>query len=177
MEQNLKELFEKDRLVNHPRREDHEDLFVERLYQELPIKTHSSYGVVKIAASIIIFVSLGIASYFFVNQEKQLDSPELVLSNLSPDLKEIESYYITNINSTLSFIKDDNESQFMVNRYMKRFEILKKEHKSLVLELQEEGPNTMSINALMNNLKKQFELLQALKVEIEELKINNYEII
>jgi len=177
MEQNLKELFKKNRMVNHTRRADHEDLFIERLYEELPVKNKSSFRVLKIAASVVIFVSLGIASYFLINQEEKLDNHELVLSSISPYLKEIEGYYVANINLTLSEIKDSNESQPMVDRYMKRFDILKEEYKSLIAEINEEGPSTMSINALINNLKKQLELLQVLKIEIKEFKNENYEII
>jgi hypothetical protein len=177
MEQNLKELFEKDRLVNHTRRVDHESLFIEKLYEELPVKNKSSFGILKIAAAVIIFVSLGITSYVLVNKDTPLDNPELVLSTISPDLKNIEDYYVVHINNTLSEIRTSNEGQSMVNRYMKRFEILKEEHKSLVTEINEEGPSSMSINALIHNLKKQLELLQVLKVELEELKIKNYETI
>jgi hypothetical protein len=80
-----------------------------------------------------------------------------------------------NINITLSEIEDGIESQSMVDRYMKRFDILKEEHKSLIAEINEEGPSTMSINALINNLKKQLELLQVLKIEIKEFKNEYYE--
>ena len=177
MKQNLKELFEKDRLVNHTRKVDHEDLFIERLYEELPVKSKSSFGVLKIAASVAIFISLGVASYFLINQNEELVNSEMVLSTISPDLKKIEDFYVDSINLTLSEIGQSNESSSIIGRYMGRFSILKVEHKSLVNEIHEEGPSTMSINALINNLKKQLELLQDLKVEMESLKNKNYEII
>lgn len=177
MEQNLKEIFEKERLVNYRRRADHEDLFVERLCTELPVKNKNSFGILKIAASIFVFVSLGVGSYLFVNQQKQINTPKLVLSNFSTDLKEMESFYVNNINNTITVIKNNNYSQSMIDRYMKRFKILKEEHKSLITEIHEEGPSSMSINALIHNLKKQLELLQVLKVELEKLKIKNYETI
>ena len=177
MEQNLKELFEKDRLVNHTRRADHEDLFIERLYEELPVKRKSSYSVLKIAVAVLFLISFGVISYLLVNQDERFGKTDFVLSTISPDLKEIEVYYVAQINYTLSEIKDSNENQSMVDRYMKRFALLKAEHKSLVTEIGEEGPSSMSINALINNLKKQLELLQVLKAEIVESKIENHEII
>jgi hypothetical protein len=177
MEQNLKELFEKDRSVNHPRRKDHEDLFIERLYEELPAKRKRIFGAVKIAASVILFVSLGLMSYLLINQDEELSKSEFTLSTIAPDLGEIEVYYIAQINNTLSEIKDSNKNQSMVDRYMKRFAILEMEHESLVTEINEEGPSSMSIQALINNLKKQLELLQALKTEMEAPKIENHEFI
>lgn len=177
MEQNLKELFEKDRLMNYTRSVNHEDLFIERLYEELPLKNKNSFGMLKIAASVIIVLSLGIASYVLINQERKSGNPKLVLSTISPDLKEIEDFYVANINSTLLEIKNHKQSQSLIDRYMKRFAILKDEHRSLIIEINTEGPSTMSINALINNLKKQLELLQDLKIELEDLKNKKYEII
>ena len=177
MEQNLKELFEKDRLINHKRRKDHEDIFIERLYEELPVKRKNTALAFKIAASVTLFVSLGLISYFVTNQDKKPDQFEYALSTISPDLSEIEVYYVAQINNALLEIKDSKQSQSMVDRYMKRFAILEMEHKSLVTEISEEGPGSMSIYALINNLKKQLELLQVLKAEMEESKIENNEII
>ena len=43
MRQNLKHKFEEERSVNHKRRIGHEDLFIEKLYEELPSKKHSLF--------------------------------------------------------------------------------------------------------------------------------------
>ncbi|WP_394748886.1 hypothetical protein [Spongiimicrobium salis] len=177
MAQNLKKRFEKDRLVNHTPRPNHEAIFIEKLYEELPVKKNSSYGILKMAAAIVVFISLGVLSHIFFDQDRQNTDPDMVLSTISPDLKEIEAYYVTNINTTLSEIKDRQESRSMVDRYMKRFAILEEEHTSLVAEIRKEGPSSMSIHALINNLKRQLELLQDLKVAMEELKNKDHEII
>lgn len=176
MGQDLKKLFENDRLVNHTRKSDHEDVFIERLYTELPMKKKSSFGVLKIAASIVLFLTLGITTYLIVNQDKNLTNPEFILSDISPDLKEIESFYVASIDQVLSEIQQKNSNRAVVNRYMNRLSILKEEHQLLVVEMKEEGPNTMSINALINNLKMQLELLQGLKSEVETVKNNQNEI-
>ncbi len=176
MGQNLKKLFEKDRLVNHPRRKDHEDLFIERLYTELPVKKRNTFEIFKIAASILLFVALGTTSYLLINpinQDKKTIQSEFILSAISPELEEIEDFYITNINLTLLEVQDNKEGKSIFNRYMNRFSILKREYKKLVIEINEEGPNTRSINALINNLKMQLELLQTLKTEM--IPLNNKE--
>lgn len=177
MGQNLKKLFEKDRLVNYTRKADHEDLFIEKLYTELPVKRQNSFMLFKIAASIIIFVALGTVSYLLMNQKEDLINSEFILSDISPDLKEIETFYVTNIKLTLSEIQKNGDDQSVFERYMKRLSILKDEHKHLSAEINEVGPNTMSINALINNLKMQLELLQMLKYEMISLKNKTYETI
>lgn len=176
MGQNLKEIFEKDRLVNHMRRGDHENLFIERLYEELPIKNKNSFIVLKIAASILVFVSLGVATYF-LNKEEVLPSSEFVLSDISLELKEIEDFYVANINLTLADIENNSENQAFVKRYLKRLSTLKEEHRILIIEMNEEGPNSQSIIVLINNLKLQLELLQELKEQLTSIKNNNYETI
>jgi hypothetical protein len=176
MGQNLKDIFEKERLVNHKRRVDHEDLFIERLYEELPIKNRNSLGVLKIAASILVFISLGVATYF-LNKEEVISNSEFVLSDISPELKEIEGFYITNINLTLSDIEKNDENQAFVQRYLKRLSTLKEEHRFLITEMNEEGPNSQSIIVLINNLKLQLELLRELKEQLTLLNNNNHETI
>ena len=159
---------------------DLEDLFIEKLYTELPVKKRNSFTVFRIAASIMLFAALGIVSYLIINPinpENNFENTEFVLSDISPDLKEIESYYMANINLTLSEIQKSEDGQSVFDRYMKRLSVLKKEHELLVVEIKEEGPNTMSITALINNLKLQLELLQELKEQITSTKIKKHEII
>ena len=177
MEQNLKELLEKDRLINHKRKKNHEDIFVKRLHDELPLKRQKSFTLLQIAASILVLVSIGITSYLFVSPQEKTQHNHFVLSNISPDLEKIEHFYVANIKFTLSEIQNNGYNQFLFDRYMKRVSILKKEYNFLSIEMNEEGPNSMSISALISNLKKQLDLLQELKTELETLKINKREIL
>jgi len=180
MEQNLRELFEKDRLINYKRKADHEDLFIERLYKELPIKKRSSFLRYKIAASILVFIGLGVMSYYLINEvnhKEELTSVEFTLKNISPELEEIESFYVTNISLTLIDIEKNSENQAFVKRYMKRLSLLKEEYKNLIAEMNEEGPNSLSISVLINNLKLQLDLLQELREQIISTKNKKHEII
>ncbi|MBL4905282.1 MAG: hypothetical protein JKZ00_04580 [Flavobacteriaceae bacterium] len=179
MGQNLKKLFEQDRLVNHKRKENHEDLFIEQLYKELPVKRSTSFSGFRIAASVLVLLGIGIMSYMFMdnpfNQKDEITA--FTLKNISPELEEIESFYVTNINLTLLDIEKNSENQAFVKRYMKRLSLLKEEYKKLITEMNEEGPNSLSINVLINNLKLQLELLQELNKQITSTKNKKHEII
>lgn len=179
MGQNLKKLFEQERLVNHKRKESHEDLFIEQLYKELPVKKKIAFSSFRIAASVLVFIGIGIASYVMMDNpfNQKEESIAYTLKNISPELEEIESFYVTNINLALSDIERNNENQAFVKRYMKRLSLLKEEYKNLIAEMNEEGPNSLSIGVLINNLKLQLELLQELQKQIISTKNKKHEII
>ena len=181
MEQDLKKVFEQERLVNHKRKSNHEDFFIEQLYKELPVKKSAAFSGFRIAASVLILIGIGIMSYVIMdnpfNQDEELTSVEFTLKNISPELEEIESFYVTNISLILSDIEKNSENQDFVKRYMKRLSLLKEEYKNLIAEMNEEGPNSLSITVLINNLKLQLELLQELREQIISTKNKNHEII
>jgi len=179
MGQNLKKLFEQDRLVNHPRKGSHEDLFIEQLYKELPVKKKIVFSSFRIAASVLVLIGIGIASYMIMDNSFKQKEESIVytLKNISPELEEIESFYVTNINLALSDIERNNENQAFVKRYMKRLSLLKEEYKNLIAEMNEEGPNSLSISVLINNLKLQLDLLQELQKQIISTKNKKHEII
>ena len=174
MKQNLKQKFKEERSIDHKRRIDHEDLFIEKLYEKLPNKKRSKFYQFRIAASIVIILGIGSAFYLVFNEpfnnKKELTS--FTLKNISPDLERIESFYVTNINNTLSEIQNSNNNLAFVTRYMNRFILLKKEYTILIKEMNDEGPNTQSISGLINNLKLQLELLQELKEQLTPVKKN-----
>jgi len=173
MGQNLKKLFEEDRSKNYERKANHEDLFLDRLYTELPTKKRSTFFQLRVAASIVILLGIGIISYFLVNNN--LTTTTFTLKNISPELEEIENFYITNINKSQAEINKTGQNSNSINRYMKRLSILKEEYKALIKELNEEGPNSQSITVLIHNLKLQLELLQELKEQLYFVKNKNNE--
>jgi len=179
MGQNLKKIFEQDRLVHHKRSANHEDLFIEKLYTELPIKKRPAFLNLSVAASIMVFIGIGIVSYMLLNKssEQHKVMTAYTLKNISPELEEIESFYVTNINLIVSDLEKNGKNKAFVKRYMKRLSLLKEEYKKLIIEMNEEGPNSRSIHVLINNLKLQLELLQELRNQITSIKNNKNEII
>ena len=130
MGQNLKQLFEEDRSKNYERKANHEDLFIDRLYTELPLKKRSFFFQLRVAASIVILLGIGISSYVLTNNNQT--TYVFTLKNISPELEEIENFYITNINKSLTEINNTGQNSNSVKRYMNRLSILKEEYKKAI---------------------------------------------
>lgn len=177
MEQKINELFKKERDINFKDKIDHEDIFVDRLYKELPPKKPWFQSGLKIAATILLLISIMLFSRSISDEQLKFEKPDLVLKNIAPDLEKIEEYYITNINQSISSIDYKNTEKKMVERYRNRLKILNQEHKTLMKEINSSGPNSMSITALINNLKIQLDILNQLNTVIEQKKNKKYEII
>ncbi len=197
MGQDLKELFAKekkeDKRIMKP---GHEDRFLSKLEESLPdlkLETaHKSkpkpFPWLPIAASIVVL--LGLTAYFVFGTDKTIENSDTVitdkgneseqrqsisLGDLSPDLKKIERYYVTNINLELSGLEFTGENKAIVDSYMARLSELDKEYKKLTVELNAVGPNDDTINALIQNLQLRLQLLQKLKSKLNQLKSSKNE--
>lgn len=190
MAQDLRELFAKERKENkYPMKEGHEARFLSKLEEEMPVKKKSgSFIWLRIAASIVVILGLGI--YFFsVSDGVDVDSnPKVVenetskqqintisLGDLSPDLKKIESYYVTNISLELSDLEFTGDNKGVIDGYMERLGELDKEYGRLNTDLNEFGPNDQTIEALIKNLQLRLQLLQKLKSKLNQLKSSKNE--
>ena len=190
MAQDLRELFAKERKENkYPMKEGHEARFLSKLEEEIPVKKKSgSFIWLRIAASIMVILGLGI--YFFsVSDGVDVDSnPKVVenetseqqintisLGDLSPDLKKIESYYVTNISLELSDLEFTGDNKGVIDGYMERLGELDKEYGRLNTDLNEFGPNDQTIEALIKNLQLRLQLLQKLKSKLNQLKSSKNE--
>jgi len=170
----------------------HETRFLERLDRTLPevkIKKRSFWGL-KIAASILVLISLGIV--FFSKEESPIETsiPEVVekenpatvdgpsglsLGDLSPDLRKVESYYVANINLELSQLEVSADNKALVDSFMDRLAELNSEYQQLTIELNDVGPNDDTITALIKNLQLRLELLYKLKEKLNEFKSSKNE--
>ncbi len=192
MAQDLKELFAKERKKTHSLKKGHERRFLNRLDEEFPKelnkKENKTFFWLGIAASVLVMFGLGL--YFFSNPSKNdmntnnqivdTDSTgariqNFSLGDLSPDLKKIESYYVTNINLELSGIEFTGDNKAIVDGYMETLADLDKEYNKLNVELNEIGPNDQTISALINNLQLRLQLLQKLKTKLNQLKSSKNE--
>lgn len=177
MEKKIRALFEKERQMDCPRNPNHEEEFIARLYEELPERKRGFSPILKIAASIVLLIGMGIFYYTSLGPVSPVPSgnPETFsLGQLSPDLKEVENYYSSNIQTLLTNIEHHREGTAEKERYLNRLSILQKEHETIVSEIKEDGPSTFTVSALINNLRLQLELLQELNHEITSSKNENY---
>lgn len=188
MAQDLRELFEKEReQITHKMKGGHENRFLSKLELEMPKKKKSnSFFWLSIAASVAVVFGLWI--YYFSSTDNMDSNPTVVentipkeeqqtisLGDLSPDLKKIESYYVTNINLELSDLEFTGDNKVVVDGYMERLGELDKEYNKLNNELNEIGPNDQTIAALVKNLQLRLQLLQKLKTKLNQLKSSKNE--
>ncbi|RAV29793.1 hypothetical protein [Sinomicrobium soli] len=173
--------------------EGHEARFLEKL-QALPQHSPGKYSlrhrgpVWKIAASVVLLA--GIVTVFFyavsdrpsgaaevtvTEREKAGEEKPISLSDLSPDLKKVEEYYMTAINWELSQVEVDPENKKLFDAYMGRLGELQEEYRELNRELNDIGPNEQTVNALINNLQLRLQLLYRLKNKLNELKHRDHE--
>lgn len=188
MGQDLREMFKKE---NKPGKfqmpEGHENRFLERLEVELPKRKKSPFYILKIAASILVLLSIGIVSYKVLTGEDTIkttvvekndpskEKRGISFGDLSPDLKKVEDYYLTNINLELSRLEVSEENKILVDSFMDRLADLNSEYERLNVELNEIGPNDQTITALIKNLQLRLELLQKLKRKLNEFKSSKNE--
>lgn len=201
MAQDIRELLKQDNKIPTGRiTAGHEDRFLTRLDEELPVqKKASSFNWLKIAASIIVIFSISVLTFnqlgndikgndSVVNTE-EIDSKNATviipkqnsaLAKVNPDFEKIENTFLTamKVQMTKVTITDDNKE--MVDSYMKRMKNLDEEYQRLSKELIQVGPNTQNVDAMIENLTMRLNLLKRLNEQLKELekieKDNYYEI-
>lgn len=190
MAQDLRELFKKEReQAAHKMKDGHENRFLSKLEMEMPTEKKSgSLLWLSIAASVVVILGLGV--YFFSstdnmdsdlnptvveNNTSKKEQQTISLGDLSPDLKKIESYYVTNINLELSDLEFTGDNKVVIDGYMERLGELDKEYNELNIELNKIGPNDQTIAALVKNLQLRLQLLQKLKTKLNQLKSSKNE--
>ncbi|MEE9364704.1 MAG: hypothetical protein V3U92_19050 [Cellulophaga sp.] len=186
MARDLRKMFQEYKEEKHLMKSGHKERFLNRLEEEIPRKKRHFLNW-KIAASIVLILSSGV--YFF-NTKDSVDpinnaivekdtSPNntntITLSKLSPDLKTVEEYYVTNIGLVLSELEISDSNKALVDSFMERLSELNTEYETLNKELNQVGPNDQTINALINNLQLRLQLLEKLKIKLNELKSSRNE--
>ena len=183
MAQDIRELLKRaNKLDNKKMPEGHEKKFKSLLEKEFPEKKNNTLLLVQIAASVVFLITVGFLSYSYLNKSAEkvivMDFPvknsttnnKLTLGDISPELKKIEEYYVTNINLELLDLEPGEENKKIINKYLFRLIELNDEYENLTHELNEIGPNEQTINALINNLQFRLQLLERLKEKLNELK-------
>ncbi len=187
MGQDLKEMFKKQRdKAQFKLKVGHEARFSEKMDAILP-KKRMSFGVVKIAASVIVLFGLGVMAYLQVNRkivipvtvvdnnDQNNDDDSFSFGDLSPDLRKVENYYMANINLELAKLEVSDENKGMVDSFMERLSELNEDYEELTVELNQMGPNDQTITALIENLQLRLQLLQKLKKKLNQLNISKNE--
>ena len=184
MGQNLKDLFK-----NQPKDESvkmsqgHEARFLEKLDEALPQKKKSShFRFLNIAASVIVLLGLSYGAFQFFNEpplpddnDKLVNTEKIkTMGDISPDLKKVEDFYLASINLELSKVNLTPDNKDLVDGYIERLKELNAEYDNLTVELNENGPNEETLDALISNLKFRLHLVMQLKQKLQEFSQDNF---
>ena len=173
MPKDLRELLKNEQMQTNELSNKHRKNFEAKLQQELH-RTKKNYNqFLKIAASFLVIVGLG-SSLFYFSGNKVQETPQTAkiesLGSISPELKNIESYYLASINTEISSLQENSENKELLDGYLEKIGELTSEYKLLTKELNTEGLNEKTINALIDNLQLRLKLLYQLKEQLNELK-------
>lgn len=155
----------------------HQERFLNKLDSALPeTKEHKSFNFWSIAASVVVLLGLSYGAMTFFNESQVIDTPAKVettkltsLGDVSPELKKVEDYYLASINLQLANIDLTPENKELFDGYLLKLEELNKEYQNLSIELTENGPNALTIDALINNLKLRLNLLIRMQEQLQDL--------
>lgn len=199
MAQDIREMFRNEKEPKpNTLPKGHQRRFEDRLEKELSgKKEYNTFFFLKIAA--VLLVTLGVG-FFFLNSGGNNNEPSVAdtptetleenedklntaednfqLSEVSPEFKKIEDYYMASLNIELSKINITPENKALIDSFMNQMSELDKEYQRLNLEIKETGPNEETLEALIANLQLRLDLLYKLKnklTEINQSKDKEYE--
>jgi hypothetical protein len=172
MPKDLKNMLQEDKILKGKLSKNHRANFKAQLQRELHSSKRLNYSFFKIAASFVVIFGLG-SIFYFSNKTaiKPIESAKIEsLGSISPELKKIENYYIASINTLISSLEETEENKELLDGYFEKLSELTADYKVLTKELNTEGLNEKTINALIENLQLRLKLLYQLKEQLNELK-------
>ena len=160
MAQDIRDLFkEEQKTLQDKMPDNHQVRFLDKLNKALPVGSKSRYN------------GLRMAAITPTNNNVAATEPVVTktLGDVSPGLKKVEDYYLASINLELSKIKYAPETKELFDRYIEQLNFLNNEYRNLSIELTENGPSELTVNALIDNLKYRLNLLYRLREQLQEL--------
>lgn len=154
--------------TNHANR--FENKLMKELHQEKPKR--QTYKWLSIAASLALLISVAIHFYpeKVTPPTTKKQDQKISLGSISPELNNIEKYYVNSINLELSELELTEQNQEILDSYLNKIGGLTTEYKTLTEELNTKGVNDETIDALISNLKLRLQLLKRLKEQLKDLK-------
>lgn len=192
MAQDIRKMLQEDRTLPSKPPKGHQNRFEARLEEAFPQEkqeqsANRNFFFLKIAAVLIVVLGIG---FFFLNQNDQFngyqvsDAPievetsteeeipvtkEYQLSDVSPEFKKIENFYLASLNMELAKLEVNDRNKALVDSFMKQLSGLDQEYKKLNVEISETGLTESSVEALISNLQLRLELLYKLKNKIKDI--------
>ncbi|SOC78609.1 hypothetical protein SAMN06296241_0121 [Salinimicrobium sediminis] len=191
MAQDIRKMFQEDTTLPSNPPKGHQKRFEARLEEALPQENKKDSGrmfyFLRIAA--VLVVVLGI-SFFFLNRESEMggeqftDAPvktekesaeeipvtkEYQLSDVSPEFKKIEDYYLASLNMELAKLDVNDSNKELIDSFMTQLAGLDREYQKLNAEINETGLTEGTIEAMVSNLQLRLDLLYKLKNKINDI--------
>lgn len=191
MAQDIRKMFQEDTTLPSNPPKGHQKRFEARLEEALPQENKKDSGrmfyFLRIAA--VLVVVLGI-SFFFLNREGEIggeqftDAPvetetesaeeipvtkEYQLSDVSPEFKKIEDYYLASLNMELAKLDVNDSNKELIDSFMTQLAGLDREYQKLNAEISETGLTEGTIEAMVSNLQLRLDLLYKLKNKINDI--------
>lgn len=160
----------------------HRALFEQKLQNELHKDKSTNHSFLKIAASIVFIIGLGIAlqQYFKTDKQREVAEKEVKsdtklypLADVSPNLKKVEDFYLTRINYQIARITITDENKDLLEIYLAQLGALQNEYSDLNTQLtnQKEISENL-IDNLIENLQLRLQLMVQLRKKLEIIEIN-----
>jgi hypothetical protein len=173
MSKDLRDMFKNEPMNSGELSKNHRKKFENKLFKEMHTKKRKNNQFLKIAASFLVIIGLGSSLFYFSNDTVTPPVQTAKIENLgsiSPELKKIENYYLASIQTEISSLEKTSENEELLDGYLEKIGELTTDYKSLTKELNTEGLNEKTINALIDNLQLRLKLLYQLKEQLNDLK-------
>ena len=190
MGQDIREMFRNEEQDNRSALpKGHQKRFLEKLNEEMPSEERSLgwNQLLKVAAVIVVILAAGL---FFISRTSSEEAGNQIvdtetqpvkasevknesdyrLSDVSPEFKKVEDYYLASLNIQLAKIDLTPENKELVDSFMSKLETLDQEYVALNTEIEQSGINEETIEAMIANLQLRLDLLKKLKTKLNELK-------
>ena len=127
-------------------------------------KRNSLFYFIAIAASFVLFFGIWIGS--------SLTNSGLELAELSPEMEETQSYFVSVIEKELQAIEIERNSdtEQLIKDALLQLNKLETAYQSLTLELKESTDEKRIIFAMISNFQQRIDVLQGLLAQIENFK-------
>lgn len=176
MPKSIKDILKENKINHKELKENHRQRFEQRLNKlHQPKKKH--YFFLKVAASIIVLLSVGYFSFFNnnkINVDELPIEPKITgLSSVSPEMQKIENFYLTAISYEIASLEETPQNKKILEDYLDKIGKLDADYNRLNNELSKKGVNVKVINNLITNLQLRLQLLLQLNDQLNELKTSN----
>ena len=127
----------------------------------------SRFLLLKIAASVIIIVTLAFITYQLTSLQR---NQELILANIDPNLAKQEAQFQTQIKTYYDILQQTNYSEDLLTESFNDLEYIDTLISKYSNDLSTNGPNPRLLNSLMDLYQKKIRLLDRMLNEIEKNK-------